>query len=548
MLALLYVATMRSRVAALSLACCLSAALPLLSAGVARGAPPLRVEGRHFRDEAGRAVVLRGVNVAGDSKVPPFTPASDPAIFDPLPGWGMNVVRLLFTWEAYEPSEGAYDEAYLDYYAGAAQAAWERGLYVIVDFHQDAFSRFSIDGCGEGFPAWALPPEIAPDTPDNGPACASWGIKMQSDEDMMAAWAAFHADTHGVKTRYLAMLESVSSRLAGEPGVIGYDIMNEPWGDEATEIGPFHEAAAAALRAGSPDAILFVSPHALTSAGTQTKLPEPSFGNFVYSPHFYDASVILFDKWSGYEPDQPFADMLGKAEEWGVPLFLGEFGAPGPAEEGAAYVDMLYRRLDEGLASGAQWVYTPGWTEAARDGWNDEDFSIVDDQGRTRDNFRVRPSPEKVSGTPTLFRVTYADDPEERSVELEWEHDPATGVTELFVPALPLFGSATVTVETAGAGLSCDAVGDRVTCSSPQAGPMRAVVKKGASPAPQPAGGCSLSSSGTRTGSSDGAIALSALLAAIAAARRRARAGSRQARSLGLVRLLRARRARASRS
>lgn len=511
---------MRSRVARTASLVCLVSLASALSAGGAAAAPPLHVEGRHFRDDAGAAVILRGVNVAGNSKVPPFTPASDPAIFDPLRGWGMNVVRLLFTWEAYEPEEGAYDEGYLDYYAGAVRGAWERGLYVIVDFHQDAFSRYSIDGCGEGFPAWVLPPEIEPDTPDNGPACASWGVKMQKDADMLAAWSAFHADTYGVKSRYLAMLESVSARLADEPGVIGYDLMNEPWGDEPTEIGPFLEQATTAVRKASPDAVVFVSPHALTSSGKQTALEKPSFGNFAYSPHFYDASVVLFDSWSGVEPDEPFANMNGKAEEWGVPLFLGEFGAGGPTEDGLLYVDMLYRRLDEGLASGAQWVYTPGWTEAAKDGWNDEDFSIVDGEGNTRDNFRPRPHPARVSGTPTLFRENRAEEPDARSVELEWDHAPETGVTEIFVPAQALFGSESVTLETSGAGLSCGAEGAWVTCSSSQAGAMRVVVKKG-QPAPEPAaGGCSLPGGG-KGPSNGGAAAVGMLLAALAAGRRR---------------------------
>lgn len=516
---------MRARTDRITPLVCLFFAASAFQAGEALAAPPLRVEGRHFRDDAGRAVVLRGVNVAGSSKVPPFTAASDPAIFDPLRTWGMNVVRLLFTWEAYEPTEGAYDEAYLDYYAGAARAAWERGLYVIVDLHQDAFSRFSIGGCGDGFPAWALPPEVAPATPDNGPACASWGIKMQSDEDMKLAWAAFHSDAHGVKTRYLAMLESVSGRLAEEPGVIGYDLMNEPWGDEITELPVFHEEAAAAVRKVSPEAIVFVSPHALTSAGTPTELPAPAFGNFAYSPHFYDASVVLFDSWSGFEPDDAFAGMNGKAEEWGVPLFLGEFGAPGPTEDGAEYMDMLYRRLDEGLASGAQWVYSPAWSEEAKDGWNDEDFSIVGAAGETRDNFRVRAYPAKVSGAPGLFRVNPAAAPGDRSIEVEWEHDPETGATEIFVPAQAIFGADEVAVEGTGAGLACEVEGSWVTCSSTTAGAMRVVVRKGAKVVEE-AGGCAITGS-ARSRWPVGA-AVGAALAMVALARRRSHRARRR--------------------
>ena len=94
---------------------------------------------------------------------------------DPLPGWGVNVLRLLFTWEAYEPSPGTYDDAYLSYYEGVVDAAAARGLWVVVDFHQDAFSRASIGGCGEGFPQWAVPPTVTPAAPDNGADCANWG-------------------------------------------------------------------------------------------------------------------------------------------------------------------------------------------------------------------------------------------------------------------------------------------------------------------------------------------------------------------------------------
>lgn len=469
---------------------CLIPSLLLAAAALsapAEAAPLLRVEGRHFKDAAGRTVVLRGVNVAGNSKVPPFTAASDPAIFEPLPGWGLNVVRLLFTWEAYEPEKGKYSEAYLDYYAAAAGAASEQGLHVIVDFHQDAFSRYSIDGCGEGFPKWALPASVTPETPDNGPACSSWGIKMQSDADMKASWTAFHADEGGVKGRYLAMLESVSARLAAEPGVIGYDIMNEPWGDEVAELGPFYEEAAAALRKASPDAILFISPHALSSAGIQTKLTRPSFDNIAYSPHFYDASVILFDSWSGVLPDEPFKNMNGKAEEWGVPLFLGEFGGPGPAEDVGPYMDVLYQRLDERLSSGAQWVYTPGWTEAAKDGWNTEDFSIVDDKGGLRPSFRPRPYPQAIAGEPTTFRLTEAKAAADRVIELEWENEPEAGFTDLFVPRQAFFATESVAVEATGEGLVCLLGPSHVLCASPSAGPMRIRVKKASGSAPEPA-------------------------------------------------------------
>src|SRR5712671_2938649 len=108
---------------------------PALTTRTAGASAELTVEGTHFRDARGGAVVLRGVNVAGNAKVPPFRAVRSPAELDPLPGWGMNVIRLLFIWEAYEAELGAYDETYLDAVTATAEAAWARGLYVVLDFH-----------------------------------------------------------------------------------------------------------------------------------------------------------------------------------------------------------------------------------------------------------------------------------------------------------------------------------------------------------------------------------------------------------------------------
>src|ERR1700736_3819551 len=100
----------------------------------------IHTDGSHFKDEHGRTLMLRGVNLGGSSKVP-FSPNGATYIRDgffeyqhvsfvgrPFPleeadehfarlrAWGLTFLRFLVTWEAIEHAgPGIYAEAYLDY-------------------------------------------------------------------------------------------------------------------------------------------------------------------------------------------------------------------------------------------------------------------------------------------------------------------------------------------------------------------------------------------------------------------------------------------------
>ncbi|MDR0400222.1 MAG: cellulase family glycosylhydrolase, partial [Treponema sp.] len=139
-------------------------------------------------DDTGRVLVLRGLNLGGDSKVPrdpspeggaggsprrwgleaqslenpgdasfvgrPFPLEEADERLAQLVRWGFSFVRLPITWEALEhQGPGQYDESYLAYLRKLLLAMEKWGIAVYIDPHQDVWSRFT---GGDGAPAWTL--------------------------------------------------------------------------------------------------------------------------------------------------------------------------------------------------------------------------------------------------------------------------------------------------------------------------------------------------------------------------------------------------------
>lgn len=263
---------------------------------------PIRQHGPLFLDADGGQVMLRGVNLGGDCKVPPgqgtdvYSDFADHRsvsfIGRPFPleeadehlgriaGWGFNTLRLLTTWEAVEHAgPGVYDTAYLDYFAEVARKAGEHGLLLFVDFHQDVWSRMS---GGDGAPGWtfeavgldfakfdaagaahvmqarydyASPQKLQPAYPQ-----MSWGSNYRLPANGIM-WTLFWAgrtvtpdfEIDGVNVQdylqghYLGAVDQVARRLAVMPHVIGFDSLNEPsLGWAGQPIAYRHLAASAA--------------------------------------------------------------------------------------------------------------------------------------------------------------------------------------------------------------------------------------------------------------------------------------------------------------
>ncbi|KAK0384384.1 hypothetical protein NLU13_8471 [Sarocladium strictum] len=138
----------------------------------------LEIENGQFRDGHGRQVMLRGINVAADAKLPsepnqpshvpddffdgdnvkfhgrPFSKEDAHVHFARIKRYGFNTIRYVFTWEAIEAAgPGKYDEEWIQHTIEILRIAKSYGFYVFMDPHQDVWSRFT---GGSGAPMWTL--------------------------------------------------------------------------------------------------------------------------------------------------------------------------------------------------------------------------------------------------------------------------------------------------------------------------------------------------------------------------------------------------------
>ncbi|KAI6041477.1 glycoside hydrolase family 5 protein [Pisolithus marmoratus] len=240
----------------------------------------LRIRGRHFVDAFGRVCNLRGVNVAGGSKIPvnhkhetfphdhhavtfvgrPFPLEDAPQHFARLRRWGLSLIRFVITWEAVEHAgPGIYDMEYLAYVKSLLSLLPQFGLVAFIDIHQDVWSRYS---GGSGAPAWTLE-SIGFDLHALEESGAAWllgvkggghveaerGIWPCGYQKLAAATMAtcfWAGDTFAPKLRipmsdgqtkpvqqflqdaFLDMYTAVVRALGDIEGVLGFEIMNEP--------------------------------------------------------------------------------------------------------------------------------------------------------------------------------------------------------------------------------------------------------------------------------------------------------------------------------
>lgn len=191
---------------------------------------------RRIRDALGRDVLLRGVNAGKKSgDLLPVHTAQD--VGNLVRKTGINFVRLYISWRGIEPQPKVYDTAYLDGIAEQVKRWNAHKVYVLIDMHQDLWGG---SFTGHGAPEWAtLGGASSFEAPEGSP----WQMRYADP----AVWKSFEAlwrnqpvpaTGQGLQDHLAGAWQAVARRLQGRPGVVGYDLLNEPFfGQEvATEL------------------------------------------------------------------------------------------------------------------------------------------------------------------------------------------------------------------------------------------------------------------------------------------------------------------------
>jgi endoglycosylceramidase len=382
---------------------------------------PLWSDGTYLRDADGRIALLRGVN-ARVQGVFDVTFDDGRTALEPIPALtaddctrmrqlGLDLLRLPINWSAIEPSDGIFDDSYLSQVDAAIQCAGDAGLFVLVDLHQDAYSK----EIGEdGAPLWAIVPP--PDMLLGGPL-TDLGTRRNSTQVNRAFDSFFDpSDAAGLQAKFEDMLDVVAARWADDPAVIGYEIFNEPPVGE-DEVDAFSPAAAARVRAAAPDKLVFFEPSAVRNIVDFVPTPSHAFpvDDAVYAPHVY--TMIFTGTSTDYSLGNLEPSVKGtraEAAAWHTPLVIGEYGTgPGStnADEWMGNQALLHDRY---LAGDAFWV----WKEESQASWG------VFDHDATTDTWTERP--QVVAWLSRIHAARIAGD------VVSNDFDPSTGALRLY--------------------------------------------------------------------------------------------------------------------
>ncbi|KAK6335046.1 hypothetical protein TWF718_010488 [Orbilia javanica] len=209
------------------------------------------VASQQFIDAEGRSRHFHGTNMVKkrfpfhediENFVPGYSVVDRDIQF--LKDLNVNCVRLGVHWAGVEPVRGKYNQTYLDVTTHIIKKFEENGIYTMIDQHQDVWSAQT---CGHGAPLWFVKKDwVKPAHRMPYPQKAPFKVDangVPSEEDCNSIdWATSYLDFapanafgrlynnyDGLGDAWAAYWKVLAKEYGSYTGVMGYDLMNEPW-------------------------------------------------------------------------------------------------------------------------------------------------------------------------------------------------------------------------------------------------------------------------------------------------------------------------------
>jgi len=263
----------------------------------------------------------------------------------------------------------------------------------------------------------------------------------------------------GLVDRYAAAWEHVAGRFESIPGLLGYDLMNEPWpgseypscispeGCPAFDSGPLSDftlKTIEAIRKADPRSLAWYEPLSVFNFGADTSVVDSEDAHTGFSFHVYCLAGVV----GGAEDDcatleqMPFDNADERSDETNDALLVTEYGATDDFET----LGRITSFADEHMVGWQEWHYC-ACDEPTSQAAPDVQAIVIDPKLPPRgDNLKrgklkvlSRPYPQVVAGTPEEWQF----DPDEHTFSLKYKTKRASGkgrfkrgLTDVFVPRL----------------------------------------------------------------------------------------------------------------
>ena len=181
-------------------------------------------------DELGRERIFNGINMVHkggkDGAVhKDYKPDWTEETFASFKKLGINIVRLGLIWDAIEPECGKYDDDYLDMMISYAEMCEKYGIYYYLDMHQDLYSAYYADGA----PGWATITDSYKYKEPKFIWAEGYFFSKAVHRACDNFWNNTPVNGRGLQDRYCDMWKHVVEKFKDRPGLIGFDVMNEPY-------------------------------------------------------------------------------------------------------------------------------------------------------------------------------------------------------------------------------------------------------------------------------------------------------------------------------